>query len=236
LYFGFKFFTFHFSLFTFHFFRNKFRSTMLDKNYWQARYENGDMGWDTGAITTPIKAYVDHLVAVKAPSTLKVLIPGAGSGYEAAYLWQHGFHQVYVCDWADEAMERLKKNAPDFPHSHLLIGDFFQLNDKFDVIIEQTFFCAIDPAERPRYAEKAAKLLNCPADVPKTHQDWAGTLAGVLFGKNFPFQGPPFGGTQEEYGQYFNSFFEIVTMEECYNSIKPRANAELWINLRKKCD
>lgn len=208
---------------------------MLDKNYWQARYENGDIGWDTGAITTPIKAFIDHLIQSKAPKMLKILIPGAGSGYEAAYLWQHGFHQVYVCDWAENAMERLKNLAPDFPQSHLLIGDFFQLNDKFDVIIEQTFFCAINPAERPHYAKKVAKLLNCPPEVQATHQEWTGLLAGVLFSKEFPFQGPPFGGSREEYLQYFDPLFDIVTIEECYNSIKPRVNAELWINFRKKC-
>ena len=38
---------------------------ILDKDYWQQRYENGDIGWDVGSVTTPIKEYIDHLGTIK---------------------------------------------------------------------------------------------------------------------------------------------------------------------------
>ncbi len=196
---------------------------ILDKDYWANRYQTGEIGWDAGAITTPIKAYIDHLVETKTDKNLKILIPGAGSGYEAAYLWAQGFHNVFVCDWAEEAINRYKNNVPDFPKNQLIIGDFFLLNEKFDLIIEQTFFCAIDPLERPNYVKKAAELLNTE-----------GVLTGVLFSRTFPFQGPPFGGDRAEYANYFEPYFDILTMEDCYNSIQPRAKTELWIKLKKK--
>ena len=196
---------------------------ILDKNYWANRYQTGEIGWDTGAITMPIKAFIDHLIEMKTDKNLKILIPGAGSGHEAAYLWAQGFHNVFVCDWAEEAISRYKNNVPEFPESQLIIGDFFQLNGQFDLIIEQTFFCALDPKMRPQYAEKMHKLLHTE-----------GVLAGVLFAQTFSFQGPPFGGDSAEYVNYFEPYFDILTMEDCYNSIQPRAKMELWIKLKKK--
>ncbi len=196
---------------------------ILDKNYWANRYQTGEIGWDAGTITTPIKAYIDHLIETKTNKNLKILIPGAGSGHEAAYLWAQGFQNVYVCDWAEEAIGRYKNNVPEFPESQLIIGDFFQLNGQFDLIIEQTFFCALDPQLRPQYAEKMAELLHTE-----------GVVSGVLFGKTFPFQGPPFGGDKAEYVHYFEPYFDILTMEDCHNSIQPRAETELRIKLKKK--
>lgn len=196
---------------------------ILDKNYWANRYQTGEIGWDAGVITTPIKAYIDHLVEKGVDENLKILIPGVGSGYEAAYLWAQGFRNVFVCDWAKEAIERYKNNVPDFPESQIIIGDFFQLDGQFDLIIEQTFFCALDPLKRPEYAQKMANLLNTE-----------GVLAGVFFSRTFPFQGPPFGGDRAEYVHYFEPYFDILTMENCYNSIQPRAQTELWVKLKNK--
>ena len=33
----------------------------LNKDYWEQKYENGDMGWDIGYISTPLKdGYLDE--------------------------------------------------------------------------------------------------------------------------------------------------------------------------------
>lgn len=193
--------------------------TNLDQNYWENRYQNQEIGWDVGKPTTPIKAFVDTLT----DKNKRVLIPGAGSGYEAAYLWSLGFRNLYVCDWANAAKDRFLAQIPDFPTNQFIVGDFFDLTEGgYDLIVEQTFFCAIDPELRPDYAQKCAELLNAK-----------GILAGVLFDKNFDIN-PPFGGNREEYETYFLPYFDIKKMESCYNSIPPRANTELWIYLEKK--
>ena len=210
---------------------------ILDKNYWKNRYQTGEIAWDAGAITTPIKAYIDHLVATNVDKNLKILIPGAGSGHEAASLWTQGFQNVFVCDWAEEAISRYRNNVPEFPESQLIIGDFFQLNEQFDLVIEQTFFCALDPQMRPQYAEKMADLLNTSPKKQNVSASGAwqeGVLTGVLFSRMFAFQGPPFGGDRAEYTNYFEPYFDILTMEDCHNSILPRTETELWIKLRKK--
>jgi thiopurine S-methyltransferase len=61
-----------------------------------------------------------------------------------------------------------------------------------------------------------------------------GKLAGLYF--NFPLtqEGPPYGGSEEEYRKRFSAQFEIEKMYAAPNSIKPRAGRELWVEMRKK--
>ena len=56
----------------------------LNSNYWESRYQKKEIGWDAGKITTPLKEYIDQLTN----RDLKILIPGAGNGYEFDYLIQ----------------------------------------------------------------------------------------------------------------------------------------------------
>lgn len=190
----------------------------LDKSYWESRYENNQAGWDAGEITTPLKDYIDQL----SNKSLKILIPGAGNSYEAEYLLHSGFINVTVIDLASNPLINIRNRVPSFPSENLIQGDFFNHRSQYDLIIEQTFFCALDPSLRPAYAKKMAEIL-----VP------GGKLAGVLFDTEFE-GGPPFGGNKNEYLQYFEPFFQINTLEKCYNSIKPRENRELFMILEKK--
>jgi len=61
-----------------------------------------------------------------------------------------------------------------------------------------------------------------------------GKIIGVLFEKQFDQPFPPFGGCPCEYKPIFEPHFVIKTMDECYNSIPPRAKSEVIINLIKK--
>lgn len=191
----------------------------LDKNFWNQKYEKGDTGWDAGTITRPIKEYIDQINNKE----LRILIPGCGFGHEAEYIFNRGFKNTFVADISPLPLENLKLRCPDFPTSQLLNADFFDLNLKFDLIIEQTFFCALQPSLRPKYAEKMFSLL-----------EKKGKLAGLLFDDKLNMDKPPFGGTKEEYISYFRPYFEINHFEKCYNSIKPREGRELFICLIKK--
>ena len=114
----------------------------LNSEYWNSRYLNNDYGWDAGEITTPLKTYFDQLTNKE----LKVLIPGAGNSYEAQYLFEKGFKNIFVLDYAAEPLRNFKERNPDFPDANLIQDDFFKHVGQYDLIIEQTFFCAIDPA------------------------------------------------------------------------------------------
>ena len=190
----------------------------LDERYWALRYKENRIKWDIGSISTPIKEYIDQLE----DKSLRILIPGSGNSYEAEYLHRLGFINVFVVDIAKEPLENLKRRVDDFPITHLLQKDFFKLNLEFDLIIEQTFFCALDPDLRPKYAVKMNELLN-----PN------GKLAGLFFNFKKTKFGPPFGGDLREYKSLFQPYFEILKLEECYNSIPERSGNELFFIFKK---
>lgn len=186
----------------------------LSEEFWSNRYEAGTTGWDLGEVSPPIKEYIDQLTN----KSIQILIPGCGNGYEAEYLWKNGFQNVHVIDLALEPLNNLKRRCPAFPEGQLHHGDFFEHLGKYDLIFEQTMFCAIDPVLRQKYADTVRELL-----VP------GGKLVGVLFNRDFE-GGPPYGGNKEEYLAYFKDFSKVI-MEPCYNSYPARQGSELFVRI-----
>jgi SAM-dependent methyltransferase len=190
-----------------------------NSEYWENRYQNNEIGWDVGEITTPIKEYIDQLE----DKTIRILIPGAGNGYEFEYLTHKGFEHSFVVDFALTPLENIKKRIADLDQKQLIHSDFFNLNGQYDLIIEQTFFCAIDPKLRTAYVQKMKSLLKP-----------SGKIAGLLFQFPLTEAGPPYGGSAEEYRKLFENDFHIKTLETAYNSIKPRKENELFFIFEKK--
>jgi methyl halide transferase len=190
----------------------------LNETYWSSRYRENNTGWDLNMISPPLKEFIDQLE----DKTIKILIPGAGNAYEAEYLISKGFEQVHVLDIAREPLENLKLRFPSFPSKNLHHEDFFKFNDTFDLILEQTFFCALPREKRNLYAEKMNSLLKAN-----------GKLVGLLFNTEFEQEGPPFGGSKDEYLTYFSPKFNIQILEECTNSIPPRQGKELFFIFKK---
>ncbi len=194
--------------------KNKF-----DKSYWDLKYKENRTGWDIGKISTPLKEYIDQLKNKE----LRILIPGAGNGYEVEYLHYLGFKNVSVLDISEKPLENLRLRIPSFPKENLIHCDFFEHNESYDLILEQTFFCALDPTIRSKYVDKMYDLL---ADN--------GKLTGLLFNFKLTEEGPPFGGSIIEYIQLFYAKFDVKVLEKCYNSIKPRNGRELFFIFTKK--
>lgn len=192
----------------------------MDPNalFWKERYASGKTGWDLGAVSTPLKTYFDQLT----DKGLRILIPGGGRSYEAEYLHRLGFRNVFALDLAEAPFDDLLRRCPGFPREQLIISDFFQHVGKYDRIIEQTFFCALDPKLRPKYVDRAHALL-----AP------GGILTGLLFDDPLNTDHPPFGGNAEEYRQLFGHKFQELKLTPCHNSIAPRAGRELWLKAVK---
>ncbi len=188
-----------------------------EQEYWSQRYEEASTGWDIGYPSTPLKEYIDQLE----DKTISILIPGAGKAYEAEYLWQQGFQNVFVMDISEFPLKQFQERNPDFPKEHLLFEDFFQHKTQYDLIIEQTFFCSFVPTDdnRNAYAKHMASLLK-----PN------GKLVGVWFDipLNADMVKRPFGGDKELYLRYLEAYFRTLTFERCYNSIPPRMGNELF--------
>lgn len=189
----------------------------LSADFWNERYAQDETGWDLGTVSPPLKAYIDGLT----DTSIRILVPGAGNGYEAEYLYRKGFANVFIVDFAQQALTDFSWRNPEFPTDQLICADFFQYAGTFDLILEQTFFCALNPDLRPDYVKHMHTLL-----VP------GGLLVGVLFDRRFE-GGPPFGGSREEYLSLFTTTFTEVRMEPCYNSIAPRQGTELFIRCQK---
>ncbi|MGB3184023.1 MAG: methyltransferase domain-containing protein [Cyclobacteriaceae bacterium] len=189
-----------------------------DSAYWTSRYHNNETQWDAGKITTPLKEYFDQLE----DKSLAILIPGAGNAYEAEYLFDHGFEDAFVMDVSEVPLQNLKMRVPGFPTSHLIHEDFFDHEGQYDLIVEQTFFCSLDPGRREDYAKKMLELLKP-----------GGILVGVLFDDKLNDDHPPFGGNSEDYKPHFEDRFKVLHFERSRNSIKPREGRELFIELQK---
>lgn len=194
-----------------------------EQNYWTQRYHEERTGWDIGCPSTPLKIYVDQLT----DKSIKILIPGAGNAYEAEYLWQLGFSNVYIMDISAVPLQAFKKRNPDFPSQQLLQEDFFIHRRQYDLIFEQTFFCSFVPSDENRftYAKHMNSLLKP-----------TGRLVGVWF--DIPLTGDmekrPFGGDRELYLKYLSKYLEVITFEKCYNSIPQRQGRELFGIFTKK--
>ena len=194
----------------------------MDSKYWSERYQQNTTGWDIGHISTPIKAYIDQLTNKE----MAIMIPGCGNAYEAEYLLQQGFTNITLVDISPllvEAISRKFKLALG-KKIQVICDDFFNIDQKYDLILEQTFFCALNPSLRKKYTDKMFSLLKP-----------GGKIAGLLFNRSFP-GGPPFGGNDVEYRKLFKEKFSIRVMEPCYNSIPSRAGTELFIILEKKVE
>jgi thiopurine S-methyltransferase len=192
-------------------------NTKEQEVFWSTRYSEERTGWDIGAPSTPLKEYIDQLEN----KDLRILIPGAGNAYEAEYLWQKGFKNTYVLDISAAPLKAFSERVPDFPKEQLIHANFFDYSAEYDLILEQTFFCSFPPLKenRENYAKKMASLLKK-----------GGKLVGLWF--NIPLTGDlvkrPFGGDKTEYLTYLSPYFEVLTFEECHNSIKPRLGSELF--------
>ena len=190
---------------------------ILDEEYWTSRYENGYTGWDLGSPSPPLYQYLCQIDSKE----IEVLVPGGGNAYEVAAAFGLGLKKVHLLDIASMPISRFLKNNPAFPESQVHHQDFFDHERKYDLILEQTFFCALNPSLRLAYAKKMYDLLKP-----------GGKLVGVLFDREF-VGGPPFGGNAEEYKSYFSPFFKIEKFELCYNSAAPRKGTELFMNLER---
>lgn len=191
----------------------------LNARFWDERYLQQQTGWDVGDVSGPLKAYINQLT----DKHNRICIPGCGNAYEAAYLLEKGFTDITLIDISPVVVEQVRQRfVGNEACLKIVCADFFDWKEPFDLILEQTFFCALDPVLRPAYAQQMHDLL-----LP------GGKLAGVLFNRAFE-GGPPFGGSINEYRSLFEPLFHIKTLEVCYNSIAPRKDAEAFIQLIRK--
>ena len=187
--------------------------------YWEKRYTEKNTPWQLSsyspALVNCVKTFTDK--------NINILIPGCGNSKEAAELIKLGYKNVYVIDISTTAINNVKKENI-IPKEQIFEGDFFNYKFplKFDLIIEQTFFCAIIPSLRNDYVKKMHQILSNN-----------GIISGLLFNINFE-NSPPYGGNINTYTKIFAPYFKIITLELCKNSIEQRKGSELFFKFKRK--
>jgi SAM-dependent methyltransferase len=190
--------------------------SLFDAEYWNNLYRQKQTAWDIGSSSTPLQ----ELMSTVTNKNSSILVPGCGNAYEAESLLAMGFTNITLLDISPVLTAALREKFSD-QQIAIVTGDFFSHEGQYDLILEQTFFCALHPTQRMAYVEQMSRLL-------KT----GGKLVGVLFNRNFE-GGPPFGGTKAEYEQLFSNHLNVKKMELCYNSIQPRSGTELFFIAEK---
>ncbi len=191
----------------------------LNADFWNHRWKSGLTGWDIGYASPPLVEYMSQYE----DKSVSILIPGCGNSYEAENLLSKGFDDITLIDISEELTNRLRERFKKAPQIKVIYEDFFNHVGQYDLILEQTFFCAQILERREEYVSHVASLLKR-----------GGRLVGVLFNVDFGKEGPPFGGDENEYRKLFSGLFDIRVMSPCYNSIPPRAGSELFVVMVKK--
>ena len=188
---------------------------------WQDHYDSNDLGWDLGQVAPP---FVELWEKGKLPWG-EVLVPGCGRGHEVIFLAENGF-EVTGIDFSEGAVTYLgnalkKRNLK----GRVLHQDFFSLDDTHDgvynLVIEQTFFCAISPRQRQDYVLKVSRMLKP-----------GGMLVGLFYHTDKQ-GGPPYNTTREDIETHFSENFEIQELDKTSLSSEQRKGKE-WLGILKK--
>ena len=198
---------------------------MDEKDYkcedWQRHYEENDLGWDLGQVAPPfVKLWQEEKLPLG-----KVLVPGCGRGHEVVFLAENGF-DVTAIDFSSGAVTYLKNALKKRNlEGRILHQDFFSLDEShegvYDLVLEQTFFCAIPPRQRQDYVLKVSRMLKP-----------GGMLVGLFYHTDKQ-GGPPYNTTREDIETHFSENFEIQELDKTSLSSEQRKGKE-WLGILKK--
>jgi len=194
--------------------------------FWQERYIKGNIPWDTKNTTSELVNSIDHTFSKK------IAILGCGYSRDSVFLSSKG-HKVYAIDFAKKPIDYLNSIIIKsglktlFPIQEDIFNLKSQYSEFFDIVIEYTCFCAIDPQKRPLYAQVVKDILN---------------KNGQFIALFFPIKknienlndGPPFYVNLEETLSLFENNFNFVKIDDNPNSIKPRKGFEALTIMEKK--
>ncbi len=198
---------------------------MNEKEYsrkdWQEHYESNDLGWDLGQVAP---AFVKLWQEEKLPLG-KVLVPGCGRGHEVVFLAENGF-EVTAIDFSKGAVTYLENALKERSlNGRVLHQDFFALDDShdgiYDLVLEQTFFCAISPRQRSDYVLNVDRILRP-----------GGMLVGLFYHTDKE-GGPPYNTTREDIETHFLEKFEIQQLDKTSLSAEQRKDKE-WLGILQK--
>ncbi len=166
---------------------------------WEEIYRNGEVFWDKGESSPPLKQYLEHH-AVRG----RALVPGCGLGHEVALAVEYGLDAMGL-DIAPTGVAKARARYPKLA-GRFVVGDLFhppvEMHGAFEVVLEHTCLSGLHPTLRADY-RRGVDLTLRPG----------GWLIGVWYinpdlepGE----QGPPFPLSVPDLTALFASGYEIV--------------------------
>jgi SAM-dependent methyltransferase len=175
--------------------------------FWDTRFRDGVTPWDAGGAPAHLRDWISG----KKPC--RVLVPGAGSGYEVRLFTGLG-HDVLAIDFSDAAIEAARQLGVSVKKA-----DFFGLRDgPFDLIYERAFLCALPRTRWPEWGRRMAELVRP-----------GGELAGFFYIDDNQ-RGPPFGTSHEGLAGLRAEAFELKENQAvpAEQSIPVFQGREIW--------
>lgn len=190
-----------------------------DAGFWDPLFLADAGGWELGRPSPPLASWFSAHV----PKDLRALVPGCGRGHEARLLAGLGA-RVTAIDLSPTAIARAIAVTDPALRVDFQVRDLFTLPraPAFDLVVEHTCFCAIDPARREEYVDLVADVL-----VP------GGELVGVFYAHGRP-GGPPFTTSADEVASRFARRFELLALATATDSTLVRHGHELLGRLRRR--
>ncbi len=192
--------------------------------HWDALYRQGDTGWDLGEAAPP---FVDLLAGPDAPPAGRLIALGSGRGHDALLFAAHGFDVLGV-DFAPAAIaEAIERAAAQglTKRARFLQADIFALPPEyraaFDVVLEHTCMCALDPRLLDEYAALVTRLLRP-----------GGTYVALFYTHGRP-GGPPYTTDAAEIRRLFAPRLEIIDLAPAVRSASGFVGKE-WLGIMRK--
>lgn len=200
---------------------------MLTQNlpeYWESLYQTKKDAWDQGKPSPILAEFFKH---PSCPKAGRVLVPGAGRGWDAA-AWADRGHETVAVDFSQTAFAALSALAEKHRKLTVLNIDLFELTPKstepFEIIYEYCCFNSIHPGRRDEYFEVWDKMLT---------PDGLVIAAFYPIIKSTSLDGPPHPTSEGELMARLDGVFDVQEKIIPKKSAKDRAGKEeIWL-LRK---
>jgi len=199
---------------------------------WEYVYQHGGDGWELGRAAPPLDRYLRQSSPLRAGE--RALVIGCGRGHEALALAQLAKTvgaQVVAIDIAPTAIRSTQaagekaglQGCLQAVETDLMTGEHQGLmaSGTYDLIVEHTCLCAIEPSRRDEYAAAVRRLLKP-----------GGRLIGLFYCHSYP-GGPPYGMSNAEVRRLLEPSFAWEHDEVPSDSVLTRAGQEWLVSARR---
>ncbi|WRT63118.1 uncharacterized protein IL334_000021 [Kwoniella shivajii] len=147
-------------------------SSIIADDAWEERWKEGRTGWDESASHRSLQSLLESPIAdqLDIPKKGRALVPGCGTGYDVHNFARRGLNTTGL-DLAPTGVEKAKQwlSSQLFTsgQTDVVCADFFKYKavEKYDLIYDYTFLCAIPPELRQSWSAQLFKLSSSNATL-----------------------------------------------------------------------